>query len=428
MSESQPAPMRRREFLGAAAAANLLLVTPQTARGSAANSAVRLGLLGCGGRGTGVTASFVETTGVRVTALGDLFPDALQAAKKQFDDLARKRGHAGVDSSHLFSGPQACEKLVNSKEVDAVYIATPVWWHPEHFEAAVAAGKHVYLEKPVAVDVPGVNRVLRAAEKGKGRINMTVGLQLRHASPYVELFKRVHGGAIGDIVCGLVHYYAGALPRPPWPGASARVLRVRDWVYDKALSGDIVVEQNVHVIDITNWALRNHPLRVTGACGRKGRTDHGNCSSHYDCVFTYPGDIHISFASTQFIKGSWDVAMRYFGTKGNSEAHYDSPVRIEGDNPWEFPGLGKPGQIADSKVAATGVFRCSLDDADANKQKHFIESITSGKLLYDIADGADSTLSAIMARQAAATGEAVTWEQMLRSEEVLESGIDLNKL
>jgi predicted dehydrogenase len=233
---------------------------------------------------------------------------------------------------------------------------------------------------------------------------------------------------VGDIVCGLINYYAGAIDRPAWPNASHAERRLRNWIHDKVISGDIIVEQNVHIIDFANWVLDAHPLKATGACGRAGRQDQGDCSSHFDCTFYYPNNVHISFASTQFIKGSWDVGMRFFGTRGNSEARYDAPVNITGEQPWEFPGLGKPGQVQDSKVAATGVFHGALDDADANKQKQFIGSIASGKPLYDIEPGCNSTISAIMARTAAYTGHEVTWEQARASQEAWDPKIDIAKL
>ena len=419
--------MGRREFLAAAGTANLMILSPQTALGSAANSAVRLGLVGCGGRGTHVSTSFAKHAKAHVTALADLYPDQLDKAKQHFDGVSKEHGYSPIDRSQMFVGANAYKELVSSNQIDAVYVATPVYFHPEHFEVAVDAGKHVYLEKPVGLDVPGVKRVLRAAEKAKGRQSVTVGLQLRHATPYVELVKRLHGGQIGEIVSGLVHYYAGALERPERPGAAALDLRVRNWMWDKALSGDIVVEQNVHVLDVTNWALKGHPVEAWGRSGRRGRTDSGDCNSHYDCVLVYPKDVHISFASTQFIKGSWNVEMQYFGQKGNAQANYGTPVQITGDEPWEFPGLGENTEQLDTKAAMTGAFKGALDDADPNKQKAFVESISSGKFLNEIDFGAESTLSAILARTAAETGRAVGWDEILRSEEVWDSKVDWSK-
>jgi len=188
-----------------------LLVKPELVRGRAVNSAVRIGLLGCGGRGTADATSMVVSAGARVAALGDLFQAQAERAKARFDKLGAKFSHPPAPQSQLYAGPEAYQKLFASTAADAVVIATPVYFHPAHFEAAVAAGKHVYLEKPVGLNMAGVHRVLNAAQKAKGRLSATVGLQLRHATPYVEMVKRIRGGAIGDIVCGLVHYCAGAL-------------------------------------------------------------------------------------------------------------------------------------------------------------------------------------------------------------------------
>ena len=425
MPSTKPSTIGRRDFLGASAAsaAGLLFVKPQQVRGSQANSAIRLGLLGCGGRGTGVASSFITNAGAQVTALGDIFQEQVERSQARL----AKQG-ASIAQSQMFTGPDAYKQLFASDSIDAVVIATPVYFHPEHFEAAVEGGKHVYLEKPVSVDMAGVQRVRVAGQKAKGKISVTVGLQLRHATPYVELVKRIHDGAIGDVVSALVHYYAGALNRPPTPGATPLQRRMRNWVWDRVLSGDIVVEQNVHVIDMTNWVLGAPPIQVVGSSGRKGRTDDGDASSHYDCVFTYPNDIHVSFASTQFIKGSWSVAMRYFGARGNAEARYDAPVMIEGEETWEFPGLGKPGQVTDSGKAAVGAFTGALDDADQKKHAAFIESITSGNFLNELEPGVTGTISAIMAREAADTGRVVTWNEVSRSNDSPNAYIDLNEI
>ena len=265
--------------------------------------------------------------------------------------------------------------------MDAVYIATPPYFHPAHLEAAIAAGKHVYLEKPVAVDVPGAKKVMALGEQGAGKVSLAVGFQIRHASPYVELARRIHAGQIGSPSPARSTTSLRPSSGPSSRGVAPAELRLRNWVQDRVLSGDIIVEQNIHVIDVTNWLLKGHPLKATGTGGRAGRTDRGDCSSHFNCVFNYPGDVHVSFASTQFGKASWGVEMQYYGTRGCAEARYDVPVRISGEEPWEFPGLSK--EPTDPALAATGNFRGALDDADPNKQKAFIESITSGNLINE---------------------------------------------
>ncbi|HXK09378.1 MAG TPA: Gfo/Idh/MocA family oxidoreductase [Vicinamibacteria bacterium] len=415
----------RREFLGvAAAAAGVTILKPSLAFGTQANSAVRLGLLGCGGRGTNVMGSFIENTSGVLTAIGDMFADNLAAGKKELDAVSAKFGKPAVDAGHLFKGPKAYEALFSSKDVDAVYIATPPFFHPMHGEAALAAGKHTYLEKPVGVDVPGAKKVMALSEVAKAKkLSLAVGFQIRHASAYVELAKRIHGGQIGQPVSGAIHYFASAIKRPDWPSATPAERRLRNWVHDIALSGDIIVEQNVHIIDVTNWFLKGHPVKAVGAGGRAGRTDQGDCWSHYNCVFTYPGDVHISFASTQFTNAQWGgVAMQYYGTKGWAEAHYDAPVRLSADTNWEFPGLGK--ESTDSAVAVTGKFSGALDDADPNKQKAFVESITSGNLLNEAQQGAESALAGILGRVAAHTGKEVTWDQLLKSKDVSDPKMD----
>lgn len=428
MSKSSNNGIGRREFIGAAAAASLVILKPEWVGGTAANSAVRLGVLGCGGRGTAVATSFVNNTTTRVVALADLFPDQLDRAKKVFDDLAKSKGYAGVDPSLMFRGPKAYEQLAASKEIDAILITTPPYFHPEHLEAVVAAGKHVYCEKPVAVDVQGAKRVMRVGEKAQGRLSLDVGFQIRSAPPFVEMVNRIHGGALGRIACGQAYYYTGPIDRPTWPTASPAERRIRNWVYDRVLSGDILVEQNVHVIDVCNWILQGHPVKAAGTGGRKVRTDHGDCWDHFALVFTYPEDVHVSFGSTQFEKGWWDVCQRFFGSKGVSEAHYERPVRIVGDEPWEWekeegPPPAKPGQFS-----TTGTFKGALDQADPEKQKAFVESIVSGKFHNQAAHGAESALSAMLGRKAAYTGEPVTWDQLLRSDEAWDANLDLDRL
>ncbi len=424
MSKPKGGRLGRREFMGVTAtAAGVTILKPQIAFGSQSNSAVRLGLLGCGARGRSVTGSFLEHTGAVLTAIGDVFPDQLEAGKKRLDEVSARFDKPAVDPQRLFKGLRAHEALVATRDVDAVYIATPPFFHPEHLEAAIAAGKHIYLEKPVAVDVPGAKKVMALGERAKGKLSLAVGFQIRHASPYVELAKRVHEGQIGQPVSGQIHYFFAALRRPGFPQATPVERRLRNWVHDKALSGDIIVEQNIHIIDVTNWMLKAHPVMAVGSTGRGGRTDAGDCNSHFNCVFSYPGGVHISFASSQFGTAAINVGMLYYGTKGFAEARYDAPVRIGGEWPWEFPGLKKP-EPTDLAAAATGTFRGALDDADPNKQKAFIESITSGRLLNEATPGAESALASMLGREAAYTGKEVTWEKLLKSKQVFDPKID----
>lgn len=416
----------RRNFLGAAAvsAAGFMVIKPQLVRGTEANSAVRFGILGVGGRGTAVGSGFVEDAGARVTALADLFEDQLEAGHKHFNDLQGKKGIPAIDSSQLFHGPDAYKRIVESKGVDFILISSPPYFHPQHLEAVIGAGKHAYCEKPVAVDVPGAKQVMEIGRKAEGKLSLDVGFQIRMAPPMVELVKRLASGAIGRVGCGQAFYYCGGLERPEWPKASPEEKRIRNWVWYRDLSGDIIVEQNIHVIDMVNWYLQGHPLKAVGACDRKIRTDSGDCKDSFNAVFTYPGNVQISFGSSQFGKPEFDAGVRLFGSDGSTESHYDWRVNIAGNNKWDA-GLG-PGR-QDGQFSASGTFHGALDQADPEKQKAFVSSIATGKFHNQAAQGAESALSAMLGRNAAYSGKELTWEELLKSREVYELKVNLSR-
>src|SRR5438445_3869322 len=237
---SRDSEVDRRTFVGVtAAAAAAMFIKPALVHGTHANSAIRVGLLGCGGRGTEDAANLLDTGGARVVALADLFQDQLDAAHAHFDQLQQAKGYAALDSRQLFVGPRAYEQIAASKEVDAIVIATPPYFHPQHLETVVAAGKHVYLEKPVAVDVPGAKRVSEIGKRAEGKLSLDVGFQIRDCPPFVELVRRIHAGALGDIICAEAYYLTGYIDRPPWPDAAPAERRLRNWVPDRVLSGDI---------------------------------------------------------------------------------------------------------------------------------------------------------------------------------------------
>lgn len=415
--------MGRRGFLGAAAAFTIL--KPQIVRGMQANSAVRVGLLGCGGRGSNHIETILKNTDARVVALADMFQDRLDTAKQFVDKLSAAKGHAGVDKTFL--GPKAYQQIAESKDVDAVVIATPPYYHVEHLATIVAAGKHVYCEKPVAVDVPGTRRVLEIGQRAEGKLSLDVGFQIRMAPPFIELAKRVHAGALGEIVTGAAHYYCNAL-NLNFADLPPAMLRLRNWVQDRVLSGDIIVEQNIHAIDICNWMLNGHPVKAVGRGGRQGRNHPGDtCYSHFDVVFEYPKDVHVSFSSTQFGKGQFDVNEQFYGTRGSSQSPYAGPLGVWGEEQWVWGGGEKPaGQSA--QFSASGSFSDNLAEADSEKQKAFIHSITSGQFHNQAAAGVESAMTAMLGRQAAYMGQELTWDEFQRSNEHWDAGIDLNKL
>src|SRR6195256_4792786 len=354
----------RRKFIGAAAAtAGIMFIKPELVRGAAANSALRVGLLGCGGRGTEDATNLIDTGGARVVALADLFQDQLDKARQTFNKMQQEKGYPALDGAQLFLGPDAFHQIAASKELDAIVIATPPYYHPQHLEAAVAAGKHVYLEKPVAVDVPGAKKVIEIGKRAEGKLSLDVGFQIRDCPPFVEMVKRIHGGALGKIICGESYYFANYLDRPAWPDATPVERRLRNWVYDRVLSGDIIVEQNIHVIDICNWILKAHPLKASATGGRAGRPADGDVYGNYNVLFHYPDGVDVTFSSTQFAKGWWEVTERFFGTKGTSQSPYTGPLGIWGDEPWQAArSPAKDKDIAEPQAfSVTGNFASNLE-------------------------------------------------------------------
>ena len=421
--------LNRRRFIGSAAATTaLMFIKPELVRGTDANSAVRIGLLGCGGRGSEDASNLVDTGGARVVALADMFQDQLDTARANFDKLQQAKGFSAIASSQLFVGPNAFHEIAASKEVDAIVVATPPYFHPQHLEAVVAAGKHVYLEKPVAVDVPGAKRVIEAGQRAEGKLSLDVGFQIRDCPPFVEMVRRIHAGALGKIACGEAYYLTGYIDRPAWPKASPAERRLRNWIYDRALSGDIIVEQNIHVIDICNWVLQAHPLKASATGSRLGRpAKDGDCYGNYNGVFHYPDGVEVTFSSTQFAKGWWDVSERFFGTQGTSLSPYRGPLGIWGDEPWQWEASAEK-DSTNQGFSVAGKFTSNLELADPEKKKAFVSSITSGHFHNQAAKGAESALSCMMARSAAYTGREVSWDELLKSKDVLDPKLDLNQL
>ncbi|HTC86830.1 MAG TPA: Gfo/Idh/MocA family oxidoreductase [Bryobacteraceae bacterium] len=419
--------MGRRKFLTAATgAAAFTILKPQVVRGLQANSAVRVGLLGCGGRGTTHLGTILKNTDARVTALADMFQDRLDRAKQQVDQLSAAKGQPGVQKTFL--GPHAYEEILESKEIDAVVIATPPYFHVQHLAAAVDAGKHVYCEKPVAIDVPGTRRVLEIGKKAEGRVSLDVGFQIRMAPPYVELVNRIHAGALGEIASGAAYYYCPRIGLN-YPDSAQPESRLRNWIQDRVISGDIIVEQNIHAIDICNWVLQGHPVRATGRGGRNGRNfPNDTCYSHFDVVFQYPNNVDVSFNSTQFGKSQFDVNERFFGTRGSSQSPYSGALGIWGEEKWLWGAGDGDKPAADGQFSASGSFSDNLAQADPEKQKAFIASVATGKLHNQAALGVESALTAMLGREAAYHGRELTWDELLRSDERLDPGIDLNKL
>jgi predicted dehydrogenase len=422
--------MNRREFLNGAAAttSGLLLLKSKTAFGYEANSAVRLALLGCGKRGTSVATSFAKNTGARIVALADIFPDQLEKGKTHFDAVNASLGHAAIDPKLMFRGHTAFQQVAASSEVDAVQISTPPWFHVEHLDGIVSAGKHAYCEKPVGVDVAQTIKALAIAERVKGKVSIDVGFQIRSAPPFVEIVRRIHAGQIGKIASISAHYNAPASTYPDRSGMAADEVRLRDWLWDRTLSGDILLEQNIHVIDVCNWIMGTHPVKAVAKSSRKVINHAGNTSDNYQVIFTYPGDVEVSFSSTQFgNNGFFDVSERIFGSTGVADAPYSGALRIVGADPWTWAPDEASTKAPTGKFAADGAFTDNLAQADSMKDKGFIESITSGRFHNQIAAGVESARSCMLARQAAVLGHEITWDELLASPEVFTLGMDVSQ-
>jgi myo-inositol 2-dehydrogenase / D-chiro-inositol 1-dehydrogenase len=422
--------MQRREFLqtGAGAATGLLLLDAKTAFGYDANSAVRLGLLGCGNRGSSVATSFAQNTSAQVVALADLFADQLAKGKDRFDKLNAGLGRAPVDAKMLFRGPHAYKDLAASNGVDLIQISTPPFFHVEHLETAVASGKHVYCEKPVGIDVRQAHRALEAAGRVKPGQSVDVGFQCRSAPPIAAIAEKIEAGALGKIAAGGGWYFAPASKEHPGSsGAPANEYRLRNWLWDRALSGDILVEQNIHIIDLCNWIVGAHPLKATATGGRNILTHAGDCWDNYEVVFTYPGDVRFSFASTQFGDyGAFDAGLRLFGANGMATVPYSGPMEIKGSQPWVWQESA--GSTAGSgQFAANGAFEDNLKFADREKERAFIASITSGPAHNQIAAGVETALSCMLGRMAGLTRREVSWEELLAHGETYELGFSVEQ-
>lgn len=416
MSSSIP---RRSLGLGAA---GLLLLKPQQVRSAQSNSALRVGLLGCGERGSAVITGLLESSNTQVVALADLFQDKLEAAKTKWEAANAKKGFTGeIDRKLMFRGPKAFEAIANAKGIDAIVLATPCYFHPEHLEAIVAAGRHVYSEKPTGVDVVGCERFLAAGKKAQGRMSLAVGFQVRTAPAFAEVVNRIHKGAIGKIGAVSGYYHATTQTYPEYPGKGPLETRLRRFFWDKVISGDIMVDQNIHILDICNWALGAHPIKATGQCARNIRNDASDIMDHWGVVLTYPGGVTLTFNSIQYGEAYWDVGIRFLGDKGMGEAYYSGVSRIVGPEPYDG-GMAKPNE----KFSMDGAF-VGLGNCDQNKARLFYDSIVNNKFLNEAQMGVDGALTAILAREACYKGGTLTWDELLKSKQSYQGKIDVSR-
>ncbi len=293
------------------------------------------------------------------------------------------------------------------------------------------SGKHVYCEKPVGIDVSQAREALEIAKRVKPTQSVDVGFQCRSAPPLAAAAAKIHAGALGKIASVAANYNAPASLEKVHPGASAEEYRLRNWLWDRALSGDILVEQNIHIIDLCNWLLGAHPLKAEATGGRDVIKHAGDCWDNYQVHFTYPGETHLSFSSTQFGDyGGFDAGLRLHGSAGQATIGYSGPVQIIGEKPWTWEEPGGAATKPNSgmgQFAANGSFSDNLAFADRDKERSFIESITSGPVHNQIAAGVETALSCMLGRMAGYGKREVTWEELLAHGETYKLGIDMDR-
>jgi predicted dehydrogenase len=401
------------------------ILAPRIVNGKLSASNVQLGIIGCGGRGTAVISSMSKNANVNIIAMADIFEDKLKEKHPVYNDLNAAKGLPAIKSSNMYQGSKAFEKLLENKDVDAVLISSPCYTHPEFLEAAIQAGKHVYCEKPVALDVAGVKRAEKAA-KGVTNKSVTIGFQIRHATPYVELVKRIHNGEIGDIAAAQMYYISSRNEKVPVLGSSDDELKIRNHFHFRSMSGGIILDQGIHMLDVCNWALQDHPIAATGAGGRNYQDNFGDNYNHFEIAYKYPKKINVSMLSTQSGNTFGDVCARFIGTKGVAEAHYSGGVFIKGENEWDS-GVPKSDAEVTAEQRAAGVFLSALGDSDKNKGSNFINSIETGKYINTVSEAAASTLTAILGRQTAENNREVTWDAMLGGNEKIDARLNLSQ-
>jgi myo-inositol 2-dehydrogenase / D-chiro-inositol 1-dehydrogenase len=419
--------MERRDFLkNTATISAFTILKPGMAFSTKRNSAIQVGIIGCGSRGTEVISAMSANTNINIIAMADLFEDKLKEGKLRLDKLNGAKNFPEISARNIYRGSRAYMELFSNKDVQAVLISSPCYTHPEFLEAAVTSGKHVYCEKPVAVDVDGCRRIEIAGEKAKGKLSVAIGFQIRHATPYMEMVNRIQRGDIGEVINAQLYYFSSGVPLKTVGQMSDDEARIRNHFHFHALSGGILLDQGIHMLDICNWTLQKLPLNAIGNGGRKGAPDFGDTWNHYQVLYEYSDNVNVTIHSTQLGPAFGDVCARFIGTKGMAEAHYGRGVFIEGVNKWDS-GIVRDTKEITPEQRAAGVFTSSLHDANANKVRSFISSIETGKYLNETRSGADSTLTAILGREAAMSKKKLTWNDMLNSNQRLDPRLNLSQ-
>lgn len=394
----------RRSFIKQTAAlstASLISLAP--AVHAAGKEEIRVGLIGCGGRGTGAIQQAANTgSTVRVTALADAFPDRVNSCK---GILKEKLGEKfAVTEKNCFVGLDAYKGLIAS-DVDVVLLATSPHFRPIHFKAVVEAGKHCFVEKPMATDAPGCRSMLESIQVAKQKnLAVVAGYCWRYHNAMREMFKRIHDGDIGDILTIEANYNTGTLWHlPKTPDLTEMEWQLRNWLYFTWLSGDHICEQTIHTIDKITWAMKNtYPKFAIGMGGRQVRTgpEFGNIYDHHAVAYEYANGVKAYCFTRQMKNCHADNSFHVYGTKG--KAHWQNGRwRITGAKPWQ----------ASNDLAK--------DDMYQHEHNELFDSIKNGKPINDGEWMVRSTLTGIMGRMSTYTGKKIEWEQAMNSKEDL---------
>ena len=417
--EKKKTQLSRRNFLGNALAVSAVgalgvqglvsacgrkKITLPTPLDSAPDGPVlKAGLIGCGGRGTGAALNFLDAgPNLKITALGDLFEDRLNSAK---DKLLKKKQNE-VAEDHCFLGFDAYEKVLDSG-VDLVILATPPHFRPMQFEAAVKAGKHVFMEKPVAVDPVGARSIMATGKKAEGMgLCVVAGTQRRHQRDYLKTYEQVLNGEIGDIVSATCYWNGGKL----WhknlkEGWSDMEWSIRNWVNWIWLSGDHIVEQHVHNLDVINWFSGKHPVKALGFGSRQRRIT-GDQYDNFSVDFVFDNDMH-NHSMCRQINGCTNSVSEYIrGTEGYTNCR-NVIMNPDKTKKWEFDyGTDENGDKL-TRVKISPYVQEHID---------LVTAIRTNKPINEAQNVANSTMTGIMGRISAYTGKEVTWEEMMNSD------------
>lgn len=382
MSAEKKVTLTRRDFLQTAVATTVTAttVTRGLSTGVPDKPALKAGLIGCGGRGRGAAHDLLKSApNVQITALADVFQDRLDSTRKSLEETGQT-----ISKDRCFIGFDAYQKLIET-DIDMVLLATPPHFRPQHFAAAVEAGKHVFMEKPVAVDPVGIRSILATGEKAASLgLSVVAGTQRRHKWPYLETQKRVAAGAIGDIVAARCYWNQAQLwYRLRQPGWSDMEWMIRDWVNWCWLSGDHIVEQHVHNIDVVEWFTGIHPQKAVGMGGRMRRVT-GDQYDFFGVDYEFANGVHVHSMCRQINGCINNVSEYVVGTKGSTNCK-DTIYDLNGKVVWVYNGENPPEYV--------------------QEQADLVAAIRGGEPINETRNVAQSTLTAIMGRLSAYTGK-----------------------